>query len=383
MGRERQNADKRSIERRRFLQVASRYGFTTAVLAATGGYLWSGAAIAQTASDEEARKKAAKYTVIMATEYQLGSERGVPLMQSDFKNNLERVILWALYVNLYPAGQLGFGAALAQKVQGGTAQICSVSLSNLSPYAPVVDVVNIPFWCAENQKFANLVTSKVWADEVTPKVNAKNYKPLFYFTAGARTVAVRKGFGKVVKVPSDMAGVKMRIPPSKLLSQYYRLAGANPTIVAWGETPTALKQGVADALDPSLGGLWVFGFMEIVESISEVRSVPDAQVFLCNLSWYRSLTKEARAQMDEASAMTEAQTYAQIPVARANAIQDFLKAKVEVYTPNDEEMKKWHDTCGDQHHEWDTFKVNLAGSVAKFDKLKVAANTNGRITIEG
>ena len=37
--------------RRRFLEVSGRYGFTTAVLASTGGYLWSESAIAQVAAD--------------------------------------------------------------------------------------------------------------------------------------------------------------------------------------------------------------------------------------------------------------------------------------------------------------------------------------------
>ena len=32
--------------RRRFMEVSARYGFTTAVLAATGGYLWSDSAVA-------------------------------------------------------------------------------------------------------------------------------------------------------------------------------------------------------------------------------------------------------------------------------------------------------------------------------------------------
>ena len=39
--------------RRRFMEVSARYGFTVAVLATTGGYLWSDAAVAQTAASEE------------------------------------------------------------------------------------------------------------------------------------------------------------------------------------------------------------------------------------------------------------------------------------------------------------------------------------------
>ena len=58
-----------SATRRRFLEVSGRYGFTTAVLAATGGYLWSNAEVARAADDEAAKEKAAKHTMIFATEY--------------------------------------------------------------------------------------------------------------------------------------------------------------------------------------------------------------------------------------------------------------------------------------------------------------------------
>ena len=57
-----------------------------------------------------------------------------------------------------------------------------------------------------------------------------------------RVVAVRKGGAGAVLSPSDLAGVKFRVPGSKMLQQYYRLVGANPTPVAWGETPSAIKQ---------------------------------------------------------------------------------------------------------------------------------------------
>jgi TRAP-type C4-dicarboxylate transport system substrate-binding protein len=76
-----------------------------------------------------------------------------------------------------------------------------------------------PTGAATNQQFANLVTSKAWADEITPKVTAKGYRPMFYYTVDARTVATRKGFARTIRTPDDMKGMKMRIPPSKLLGQ--------------------------------------------------------------------------------------------------------------------------------------------------------------------
>ncbi len=370
-----------SPQRRRFLQVAERYGFTTAVLASSGGFLWSDSAVAQTADDESAKQKAAKHNMIFATEYKLDSFKTYPIMQEAFKENLQNATKGALYVRLHPAGQLGVGAALGQKVQGGTVQGGGLSLSNFSPFAPIVDVINIPFWCGENQRFANLVTSKVWADEINPKVNAKNFKPMFYYTVDPRTIAARKGFGKIIKTPDDMRGVKMRIPPSKLLGKFYQLAGANPTIVAWGETPTALKQGVADALDPAIGALYTFGFIDILESITAVSSVPDAQMFACNLPWFQSLPKEMQSQFDEASEKTQEASFAQIESARKTSIDAMSKAGIKFYKPNAAEMQSWVEACGEQRAEWNENKIELAGSTATFDKLKTAANTKGRYTV--
>ncbi len=371
----------RSPERRRFLQVAARYGFTTAVLAVTGGYLWSDTAIAQTAADEDDRARKAQHRMILATEYKLGSYVSYPIMQEAFKENVQNLSKGALYVKLFPAGQLGVGASLAQKVQGGTVNAGGLSLSNFSSYAPAVDLINIPFWSGDNQRYANLVTSKAWADEITPKVNAKNYKPLFYYTVDPRTIAVRRGFGKIVRTPDDMKGVKMRIPPSKLLGRFYQLAGANPTIVAWGETPTALKQGVADALDPAIGALYTFGFLDIIESISTIESVSDAQMFACNLAWFNGLPKDMQRKFEDAAEQTQVQSFAQIAKARDLSIQEFTKVGCKFYNPTADEKKRWADACGEQRKEWDDIKKELAGSLDTFEKLKKAANTKGKVTV--
>jgi TRAP-type C4-dicarboxylate transport system substrate-binding protein len=383
MSKRKQSAAPQSPQRRRFLEVAGRYGFTTAVLAAGGGYLWSDAALAQTAADEAARQKAAKHTMIFATEYKLGAYETYPIMQEAFKKNLEELSKGAVYVKLHPAGQLGVGSQLAQKVQAGTVQGGAVSLSNFSPFTPVVDLVNIPYWCGENQKFANLVTSPAWNNEITPKVTVKGFKPMFYYTVDPRTVAVRKGFGKLVKVPDDMRGMKMRVPSSKLLQQFYRLAGANPTVVAWGETPTALKQGVADGLDPAVGALYTFGFIDILEGITLVESVPDAQMFAANFKWFESLPKDLQGKFDEASAKTQVESFAQVLVARKNSMDAMGKAGIKFHQPTADEKKQWVETCGAQRPEWNDIKKELAGTLELFDRLQAAASTKGPITIAG
>jgi len=381
MSKQRNERNAAMPERRRFFEVSGRYGFTTAVLALTGGYLWSDAELAYAADDEAAREKAAKHVMIFATEYKNDDYKTYPIPQTQFKANLEALSGNAVYVKLFPSGQLGIGPALAQKVQAGTVQGGSVSLSNFSPFAPIVDVINIPFWCGENQRFANLVTSALWNGEITPKVTVKGYKPMFYFTVDPRTIATRRGMNKVIKTPDDMRGVKMRVPASRLLQQFYRLTGANPTVVAWGETPSALKQGVADALDPSVGALYTFGFIDIIDSITLVDSVTDAQMFAANNGWFQALPKDLQTKFDEASEKTQGESFAQIPVARKNSMDALGKGGVKFYKPSAAEHKRWVDAAGEQRPEWNDTKKELAGSLDTFEKLKTAANTKGRFTV--
>lgn len=367
-----------SLERRSFLKLTAAGGFTTAMVAGAAGTLWSSEAVAQTVKEEAEREAAADHVMTIATAYVLTADRSYPIMQLDFKENIQNATNGKVYVKLSPGGQLGAGGALVQKVQGGTIQAAQHSLSNFAPFAPVVDLINLPYLCGSNQRFVNLVTSEHWRSTVNPLVEAKGFKPLWYVVIDPRTTALRKGVDGPAKTPSDLRGIKFRVPGSQMLQQYYRMVGANPTPVAWGETPSAIKQGVADALDPAVGALHVFGFKDILSHISFTKAVPDSQVYSCNLEWYNALPGDVQEAIEFASEITFAQNLAKVPAARNYAMAEMRKAGVEFYSPTEDELAQWRETAGYQLSEWDSFKSELAGSMDAFEKLVEAAETEGR-----
>jgi TRAP-type C4-dicarboxylate transport system substrate-binding protein len=316
--------------------------------------------------------------MIIATAYVLQADRSYPIMQLDFKENIQNATDGKVYVKLSPGGQLGAGSALVQKVQGGTIQAAQHSLSNFAPFAPVVDLINLPYLCGSNQRFVNLVYSDAWQNVVNPLVEAKGFKPLWYVVIDPRVVALRKGTEGPIKTPGDLAGLKFRVPGSEMLQQYYRMVGANPTPIAWGETPSAIKQGVADALDPAVGALHVFGFEDILSYVTFTRAVPDSQVYSCNLEWFNALPADVQEGIDFASEITAAQNLAKVPAARNYAMAELRKAGVEFYSPTEEELAEWKEAGGYQRSEWDTYKAELAGSMEEFERLAEAADTPGR-----
>jgi TRAP-type C4-dicarboxylate transport system substrate-binding protein len=358
------------------MELTAKFGFTAAAIAMTTGVIGSReATAAKVSSEEKERKKAAKYTMNLATGYILGASRTYPIMQMDMKENVQNCTNGKVYVKLAPGGQLGAGSALAQKVQTGTIQVAQHSISNFAPFAPAADVINIPYWCGENQKFVNLVTSDAWKNEINPKIEARGFKALWYVTIDPRTVAVRKGVKGPIKTPEQMRGIKFRVPGSKILQKFYQLLGANPTPVAWGETASAIKQGVADALDPSVEALLVFGFKDVLSSVTFNAAVPDSQVYSCNLKWFKSLPSGVKEGIEFASEITMRQNHAKVPAARAYAMAEMRKAGVEFYVPTAEEKAQWVKKAGAQLSAWDDIKKELIGSQAKFDKLVEAANT--------
>ncbi|RYG93119.1 TRAP transporter substrate-binding protein [Loktanella sp. IMCC34160] len=366
-----------SEERRNFLKLAASGSFTAALVAGAGGMLWSSEAAAQTQQEEAEREAAAEYTMTLATAYVLGASRSYPIMQLDLKENIQNATNGKVYVKLAPGGQLGAGGALAQAVQTGTIQCAQHSLANFAPFASTVDLINMPYLCGSNQRFTNLVNSDTWKSEVHPKVEAAGFKALMYINIDPRVVAVRQG-GDAVITPADMAGVKFRVPGSAMLQQYYRMVGANPTPVAWGETPSAIKQGVADALDPSVGALFVFGFKDILSHVTFTQAVPDSQVYSMNLEWFNSLPADVQEGIEWAGEMTAHQNLAKVPSARTHAMAELAKAGVQFHSLTEDQLAEWQAAGGYQRSEWDEFKVELAGSMETFAKLEEAAGTQGR-----
>ena len=366
-----------SAERRNFLKLAGTGSFTAALVAGAAGTLWSSEAAAQTAKEEGDREKAADHIMTVATAYVLGASRSYPIMQLDLKENIQNATNGKIYVKLAPGGQLGAGGGLVQKVQGGTIQAAQHSLSNFAPFASTVDLINMPYLCGSNQRFTNLVTSDFWNVEVHPKVEAAGFKALFYVNIDPRVVAVRQG-GDAVMTPGDMSGVKFRVPGSKMLQQYYRMVGANPTPVAWGETPSAIKQGVADALDPSVGALYVFGFKDILSHVTFTQAVPDSQVYSCNLEWFNSLPGDVQDGVMWGSEMTGHQNLSKVPSARAYAMSELVKSGVQFHSLSADQLGEWQEAGGYQRPEWDEFKIELAGSMDNFAKLEEAAGTQSK-----
>ena len=370
-----------STERRRFLKLSAGFGVTAAMVALSNRALGEEEAAAQIVRKEAELKAAAAHTMILGTAYAPGVSRSYPIMQLDFKENIQNTSRGKIYVQLAHSGQVGASGALARKVQKASIQAGQCSISNFSPFVPEVDLINIPYWCSENQNFVNLMTSAFWKKEIHPKIESRGFRPLWYPCIDPRTTALGKGIKEPIKTPDQVRGIKFRIPNSNMLQRTYRTLGANPILVEWVEAATAIRSGYVDALDPAVGALYVFGFKTLLSHITFTDIVHDAQIFFCNLEWFNQLPQHLRASIDFASEMTMRQNHAKVPAARAHAEMQMTAAGVKLHRLSPDEKAQWKQKVGAQLPIWNDVKMQLAGSLSQFDKFKEAADTPGNYYI--
>lgn len=127
--------------------------------------------------------------------------------------------------------------------------------------------------------------------------------------------------------------------------------------------------------------LYSNGFKDILSWVTFNKSVPDSQVYSCNLAWFKEQPANVREGIEYAADMTFQQNLAQVPAARAYAMAEMAAAGVKFYVPNSGEMKQWVDACGAQRPEWNATKTKLAGSLDAFERMREAARTRGRFYV--
>jgi TRAP-type C4-dicarboxylate transport system substrate-binding protein len=131
---------------------------------------------------------------------------------------------------------------------------------------------------------------------------------------------------------------------------------------------------VADALDPSLGALYAFGFKDILSWVTFNRPVPDSQVYAMNKAWFDKLDGDTKEGIKQAAEVSFQQNLAQVPASRAFAMAEMRKAGVQFYVPKPDELAQWKEKSGARRKEWDATKAKILGSADKFKALVDAAN---------
>jgi tripartite ATP-independent transporter DctP family solute receptor len=115
------------------------------------------------------------------------------------------------------------------------------------------------------------------------------------FDGGMRQIA---GSKRPVRVPSDLSGIRMRVPAGQMVADTFRALGAEPITINSSAIYDALKSGTVDAQENPLALIDGFKLYEVAKYVSMTNHMWSGFNQLAHLPTWRRLPDDIRTAID-------------------------------------------------------------------------------------
>lgn len=208
-----------------------------------------------------------------------------------FKRELEAEMGPRVRVEVHHSGTLYDQRGQVQALQLGAIQFISPVSGVYAATAPKLAVLGLPYLLPTARAVQTVVEDESLANALFGELRGKAMEPVAFWLNGPRDVGRR---GTPILRPSDMRGVKIRVPPGPNYIEAFRQLGANVVTIDWSEVPTALSQGVIDAVEPVANAWLSSRLYEVANQITRIGYVLDFYIVSTNKAWWDRLPAPTR-----------------------------------------------------------------------------------------
>jgi len=167
-------------------------------------------------------------------------------------------------IEVFPSAQLGSEREAIEGVQMGTIDLTLVSTAPLAGFSDAFLVNDLPFIFSSREHAYKVLDGEICQDMFS-KLEGTGIKGLAYFENGFRNVTNSK---RAIVKPEDMKGLKIRTMENQIHMDSFKVIGADPTPMAFGELFTALQQKTVDAQENPLAIISTSKFFEVQEHLA-------------------------------------------------------------------------------------------------------------------
>jgi TRAP-type C4-dicarboxylate transport system substrate-binding protein len=182
---------------------------------------------------------AAEYTFAITNDS--AEDTVTQLMSLKLKELLQTKSGGKIAANVFPSGQMGKDSELTQSTQAGDIAFVLQTTAPQINFVPKVAVFDLPFIFPDS-KTARTVLDGPFKTLIAKEYEKANLKLMGYGDQGFRVTTSNKPVRKL----EDLKGLKIRTMENKYHVANWRIQGANPTPLPWGEVYISLQQGTID-----------------------------------------------------------------------------------------------------------------------------------------
>lgn len=244
----------------------------------------------------------------------------INLRQQEALNRIREATNGRVDIKLFPANQLGSDTDLLSQVRSGGVDFFNLSTSILSTLAATAGILNTGFafpdyatvWTAMDGELGSYVRAQI------AKVGI--LAPFKLYDNGFRQVTSST---KPIKVPADLQGFKIRVPPSPILTSLFKAFDAGPAPINFNELYSALQTKIVEGQENPLPIIYTTRLYEVQKFCSMTGHVWDGYWILANRRVWTSLpddVKEVMIREVDKSAIEQRDDIAKLSISLRNEL---------------------------------------------------------------
>ncbi|WP_280540689.1 TRAP transporter substrate-binding protein [Chromohalobacter sp. 11-W] len=180
-----------------------------------------------------------------------------------FKQVVEEESDGRIDVQIFPNEQLGTEMEVINSIQLGTADM-TITGESLQNWAPKAAMMAVPYAFRDSEHLRKAVEGDI-GKQIEQQIEEKaGLVPIAWFERGPRELTSNRP----IKKPSDLDGLRLRVPNVPLFVDTWQALGAKPTPMAFSEVFTSLQQGTIDGQENPLSLIESASFNEVQDYVN-------------------------------------------------------------------------------------------------------------------
>ncbi|MCP4022210.1 MAG: hypothetical protein GY729_10240 [Desulfobacteraceae bacterium] len=258
----------------------------------------------------------------------------------------------------YPAGALGDWSEQIEANRMGTLEI-GLNAGSTS-YDPKTNLMFMPYLFSSWDEARSAIGSKGWLTPIFNELYSNiGLKVLGIYLNAWDGMAYTSRVKKLVKVPADAKGIKMRVPPIRIFEVYVPTLGFISTPVAYSETFTALQTGIVDARS-ACPAVEAYVMRDAIDKYVATRDAFEYWFLTMNKKLWDTLSAEDQAILTASADKVMADQAIAAEKDEKDFMDKLTKAGVKVYEVSDQEWNISAKAC--RENAWPIIEKELLGT---------------------
>lgn len=213
-----------------------------------------------------------------------------------FAADVETLSDGSMEIMIYPNGQMGETRDVMAMMQQGAMDMTKGFYGELQAFEPSYFIFGVPYLFEDDAHVSRVLEGEV-AERINESSRAKGFFNLAGYASGTRSFYANKP----IHTPADLEGLKVRVLSTPTSNRSMELMGASPVPIPFGETYSAIQQGVIDGAENNLTTYVSTRQFEVAKVFSEdSHTVVVDFLTMSTQSWDR-LTPEQQNILQEAA----------------------------------------------------------------------------------